>query len=331
MQASLLMMDRLVSLLPTRPRLREVSSVNKLGIGALVVCMAAFVAGCATPTTNQVVPLGEGPIPSPGKARVIVWRQLNSEVFTGTLAIHDNELHIGDIAPGGILVWDRAPGRMELSLGRPNWFLHAPIGTTVSSGKTYEHRLNWAGQISPSIRQTQLLARSAALGDNEASVPATETSDPDYAKSADLPNRTGAATEAAFVELHSDELSPAESGPLQNVLRSAIEKTGYFRLQPASAVTKALAEATGKHADAGPNSLTCLAAVGKSLGVTEVIGGQIVRDGNSHLCIVGLVDVKRGRDRFLVYRRVDNADELIPAMRSLGIEFVRRYARDLPE
>jgi len=103
------------------------------------VCLAsALLAGCAS--THQITAIATGPIAA-DSARIIVSRDSEIHGSAVPFVIVDSGTQIGEIGPGGQLVWDRNAGPMQLTAfwpglkGQP-----APLQIGVAGGMSYQVR-----------------------------------------------------------------------------------------------------------------------------------------------------------------------------------------------
>jgi hypothetical protein len=100
-----------------------------------MVLLAAMLAGCTR--TVQVAPIATGPVAA-GKSRIVVSRDRRVAGWTGAFVIADNGVRMGEVGPGGRLVWDRAAGPMQLAASRPGPRGETPaLEMRVDEGMTY--------------------------------------------------------------------------------------------------------------------------------------------------------------------------------------------------
>jgi hypothetical protein len=109
------------------------------------MCTFLFTLGCAT---RQFVPRTNLRSPHPDHARIYVKRASAYGAVARTVQVEDNGRIVGKVGNGGILVWDRPPGMMRLSL-TPSWGTVAkyssPLNQKVNAGKIYMFKLATGG------------------------------------------------------------------------------------------------------------------------------------------------------------------------------------------
>ena len=104
------------------------------------VLTSMFVAGCAS--TRQVVAIPYGPVAA-HNARVIVSRPQKIISCGARFTVSDNGTQIGELGPGGQLMWDRLAGPMELTAVNllappPNYCRATPLHLGIGEGQTYQ-------------------------------------------------------------------------------------------------------------------------------------------------------------------------------------------------
>jgi hypothetical protein len=117
---------------------------NMTMLAGFGVCLAGvFLTGCAT--TKQIVPGATGPIPT-NSARIVVSRDRAILSCAVPYAITDGGKKIGELGPGGQLVWDRKAGGMELTPSIPEYSTIIAANDEIQWGKAL--RLGVGGGMS---------------------------------------------------------------------------------------------------------------------------------------------------------------------------------------
>jgi hypothetical protein len=104
--------------------------------------VSVLLAGCAS--TNQFAPIATGPIAT-NSARIVVSRDKGFVGCAAAMAIADNGKPIGNIGPGGQLVWDRMAGPVDLTalntLEPSEAGRAMPLRFGVGGGMSYQFRV----------------------------------------------------------------------------------------------------------------------------------------------------------------------------------------------
>jgi hypothetical protein len=124
-----------------------------------ILLASALLAGCAS--TRQTVAVATGPIAS-NDARIVISRPNQIIGCAAGIAIVDNRTHIGDIGPGGQLVWDRTAGPMELTavntFSTPEAIRGKPLKIGVGGGQNYQFDVSFPSFGSSWVPELELVS-----------------------------------------------------------------------------------------------------------------------------------------------------------------------------
>lgn len=181
-----------------------------------------------------------------------------------------------------------------------------------------------ARQVAATLGDTPAETSVAALPAVAPAAPLT----PDAAAPApdSLPPWRGARSTFAMADLAPYGMETAETAILSQVLRNALQDTGYFEIISRGQMETIL-EDTASPAATACNETQCLVDMGRRLAVRTIAGGSIGRVGGIFSVSLRLVNVETGEIEATVDRDIDGAPEDLPdALRGLGRSLAGKYA-----
>ena len=119
--------------------------MNDLVARAFAFLAFGFLSSCSVPS-KQILPIASEEKTVPNKSLIIVERSSTAVGGMVSCQVYDNSTHVGDLGPGGKLVWLRDPGPMNITID-VDYNLPGSSGIlgrnlTVSAGKRYYYNFN---------------------------------------------------------------------------------------------------------------------------------------------------------------------------------------------
>jgi len=112
-----------------------------------IVLVGIFLSGCAT--TRQYLPVADQNTLSPGNVLIKVERHIEFVCSRESVEVSDDGKVVGQLAPGGFLIWQRPAGIFQLKLIQKDLVVRNPVPVIVDgkSGQQYDFEIFWGLQV----------------------------------------------------------------------------------------------------------------------------------------------------------------------------------------
>ncbi len=139
-----------------------------------------------------------------------------------------------------------------------------------------------------------------------------------------LPKPMDSPEMIAVADIGAAGLSKTEEVILSNYFRSVLERTAYFNILGVKEMNLLLSEQQNKPVI--PCNQSCLMEMGKALGVSKMVGGSILLQGDTILINLDMIDTASGAVVVSFCDNIEFSAKLLNAMERAGHKLVTRYA-----